>query len=309
MITLITGALGGGKTSVAVRMMIEHMAKGLTTYGNVDLDWSECVTYARTVHKVELQRGQFRKLPDKEDVKGWVDFIDWGTEQNPVLVVIDEAHSFWDSRDWQKTQKEEGGTLSFLTHSRKAGTDLMFITQEATNLDKKFRNMAQFQLHCRKLAHLVIPLTNIHLANVFRYRLYEIMQEKMRGDLEIKNWFWSAYGQRKRLYDCYRTEAMLDSFMSDLADKKEILDRRQLRPTTFVRRWAAILADGDFLERRVSDYLRKIAAKQLHQWRTKNPYVPRKPKMLKYETYLTGCGPFGRGLLRVPGSKEIRQVS
>lgn len=57
-----------------------------------------------------------------------------------VCYLIDELHLFFNAREWAKTGK---AALFYLSQHRKAGDDVIWITQFVENVDKQFRSVTQ----------------------------------------------------------------------------------------------------------------------------------------------------------------------
>lgn len=261
MITIVQGVVGGGKTIFAVEETIRRISEGGHVYTNVDMDEAQCRGYVMRKHKRYLKRGLIRKLPETENIRTWVDFIDFGSVEDPILVVLDEAQMFWNSRDWAKTAKAEGENpmLSFLTQSRKAGVDVMVISQDAGNIDKQFRVLAQSVVTARNMAHMKLPIFGISLKG---FILYTWMETATRSIFKSRWWRID-----KGLFKCYKTEAFLDSIMQEMAETKGRLERVQLRSVDWVRSMVYNLEQGDLLEKWIGKLLRPWAACRLKRQR------------------------------------------
>lgn len=65
------------------------------------------------------------------------------------VILLDEAGIFLNSRDFQNTSKK---LLSDLVMSRKDGCDLIWCAQFEDQVDKQFRQLTQFWIHCQSLS-------------------------------------------------------------------------------------------------------------------------------------------------------------
>lgn len=269
MITLVTGVIGGGKTTYAMRETLAHLAKGLYVFTNVDFVFAECRKYCRVHYGVEIQREQIQAFPEREGVTEWWDLVDWGVEGEAVLAVIDEAQNFWGSRDWQNTQDKHKAMLSFLTQSRKAGVDVMIITQDSGNVDKQFRVLAQQIVSCRNMANIKIPIFNFHLCGIFRYQKIETAKQSGVRDLITDAEWWRAYGKNKMVFATFRTHAFLDSFMTEMAEKHKRVSRLTLPKSSLLRDFADNWYSGDKVERVIGKLFRNLEAKRLRKIRAK----------------------------------------
>jgi hypothetical protein len=77
----------------------------------------------------------------REHIPSFNKYIASGSSTTPVLVVVDEAHLFFNARDWNKADRE---FLTFLTQSRKVAVDVIFITQSMVTIDKQLRVQQQY---------------------------------------------------------------------------------------------------------------------------------------------------------------------
>ena len=71
-------------------------------------------------------------------------------QENQCLLVIDECHILFNSRDWQKNQNRMEW-VSFFTQHRKLGYEIVLVTQFDRSLDRQIRNIVEYQVIHRKL--------------------------------------------------------------------------------------------------------------------------------------------------------------
>lgn len=147
MIEVFEGRIGGYKTYSAVARMVKYFATGGSVYTNIELKLDAVRAYLRQRFRWELQPGQYVLLTD-EQIGEFHKHTPSGTPDCPVLVVLDEAHIWFNAREWNKTSRE---LLTFLTQSRKVATDIIFITQSMHNLDKQFMRLVQYVWSFRDL--------------------------------------------------------------------------------------------------------------------------------------------------------------
>ena len=87
-----------------------------------------------------------------------------------VCYVIDEAHEYFSSRDWQITQKYGKEVLSWSSQNRRAGDDAWFLTQVIGNVEKQLRGTSQ---ECIWLVnHRLQSLGVFRQPDVLSYRVY-----------------------------------------------------------------------------------------------------------------------------------------
>lgn len=140
MIEIFQGRIGGGKTYSAVVRMAAQCAKGGHVYTNIELNPDGFVRFVEKSFRKKITFAQVRYLNESQ-IPNFQKEIAAGSMGLPVLVVIDEAHLWFNARDWAKQSKE---MLTFLTQSRKVSVDVIFITQACTNIDKQFRVLCQY---------------------------------------------------------------------------------------------------------------------------------------------------------------------
>jgi len=141
MIEIFQGRIGGGKTYSAVLRMAAHLSKGGHVFTNIEvnpLGFSElCRKKFGVVINFDLQ---FHAI-EGEEISRFDKLITSGSMDCPVLCVIDEAHLWFNAREWQKSSKE---LMTFVTQSRKVMVDIILITQSMSTLDKHLRIQSQF---------------------------------------------------------------------------------------------------------------------------------------------------------------------
>jgi len=195
MIECYEGRLGGGKTISAVLRMLDAWCAGATVFSNVAIKWEEVKKYVRQHWRMELDDRQFQFLDD-EKIHNFHRF----TPSNS-LVVIDEAHLWFNARDWSQTANTQRELLNFLTQSRKYKTDIIFITQAAANLDKQFMRLIQFVWRFRDMEKFRIPGLGI------KWPFKQIMQIQLDydGKTVLQRKFWT---KSKRIFALYDTNAI-----------------------------------------------------------------------------------------------------
>lgn len=135
-----TGLMGGGKSYMAIEKIVQHLPKGGLVYTNLDLNWEVIKAWCKVEHKVILDDKQYTQLKT-EELAEFQNFISAGTDENPVLVVIDECALFFNSRKWQESSSD---MLAFLTQVRKVSVHLIFITQHIKDIDSQMRHRIHY---------------------------------------------------------------------------------------------------------------------------------------------------------------------
>jgi Zonular occludens toxin (Zot) len=204
MIECYEGRLGGGKTYSAVVRIVDHLRRGGLVATNVELKWDRIVEYVGDRFGVVVESDQIIRLAD-EQIGLFHRHTPSGTPGLPVLVVIDEAHLTFNSRDYAKTDKLYRETLTFLTQSRKVHTDVIFISQSVLNMDKQFMRLVQFIWRFRDLSKWKIP--GLGLAWPINQIL--CVQFDYDGRTILQRQF---INKDKRIFALYETNSLLREF-------------------------------------------------------------------------------------------------
>ena len=154
-IEIVTGTLGGGKTSLAVERIYDHLKRGAWVWTNI-----EC--YPKEIDQ-RLAREGYVFEPERlnmlnGDARDFYKSVKRGTADSLVMLVIDEAGLEFNSRDHAKTEKDQ---IAFNTMARKLDIWLVYISQSHNDVDKQIRGKADTVWVCRNMKKLklwgVIP--------------------------------------------------------------------------------------------------------------------------------------------------------
>lgn len=152
-IEIFGGRLGGGKTYSATVRILEHLAKGGVYYGNVRINSEQAKAYCAEKWGVIIEPEQINVLTN-EQIPHFPQYVRGGDRDLPTLVVVDEAHLYFNARDWNKTSR---GVLEFLSQARKCFVHLILISQSENNIDKQFRRLIQFSWRFRDMQKFTVP--------------------------------------------------------------------------------------------------------------------------------------------------------
>lgn len=158
---VIYGALGAGKSLIAVSKIRDYLQEGRPIATNLEL------------RPEKLPRGRIIRLPDRVDVDslhaaGAVD--NGGDESKNGLMVFDECALWLNARQWG--EKARQAVIDWLVHARKLGWDLMFIVQHPRMLDAQVRDaLGEYFVKCRRMDRLRIPFLGkvLQLLTLFRH--------------------------------------------------------------------------------------------------------------------------------------------
>ena len=243
MIQTIEGRIGGGKTYTAMGWICNHLAKGgvVATNINIQLDsFTDQYGEKRGIREIlliefdyVLQDGQIIYLSDTEmvayntgkkvvELNAIVMFyklVPRGTPDKPVMVVIDEAHIHFPQDGYRSIPRE---VLNFLTLSRHACVDVVFISQHIKNMWCQMLRLAQFRWAIRDMRKYGLPVGFFNLPWPWPHFLQ--MKFDYDGSTVMSRKFeW----HRKRLYETYKSPELASSFESmPVAASVEIKKRK-----------------------------------------------------------------------------------
>lgn len=123
-------------------------------------------------------------------------------ERPPVAYFLDEAHEYWNAREWQLFAKEG---QKYLSQCRKLGDMIFAITQVPSNLDAQFRKQSHYYIRVRndRLRHIKVWLFRFRGQNKFVVRCYQ--RDPMEGTRETPFDTEEFRLDAKGLANCYDT--------------------------------------------------------------------------------------------------------
>ncbi len=244
MIQTIEGRLGGGKTYTAMGWVCNHLAKGgvVATNINIQLDeFSDQYGKKRGIRWVldkhynyTLKDSQIIRLSDVETVgyetrKGTVQLneicmfyklVPRGTPDMPVLVIVDEAHIHFPQDGYKSIPKE---VLHFLTLSRHACVDVVFISQHIKNMWCQMLRLAQFRWAVRDMQKFGLPFGLFNLPWPFPHIL-QCKNDYDGSTVMSRKFEW----QRKYLFETYKSPELASAFESMPAAGSVKVEKRGL---------------------------------------------------------------------------------
>jgi len=230
MIQTIEGRIGGGKTYTAMGWILNHLAKGGVVATNINVQIEKFKDQygekrgIRSILKIYfnyiLKDNQIIFLSDTKTIKiqtkkGMIDLneivtfyklVPRGTPDQPVLVVIDEAHIHFPQDGYRGIPKE---VLHFLTLSRHACVDVVFISQHIKNMWCQMLRLAQFRWAVRDMKKYGAQVGMFSIPWPFPH----ILQNKndYDGSTVISRKFeWV----RKHLFETYKSPELASAFES-----------------------------------------------------------------------------------------------
>lgn len=190
-IELVTGTLGGGKTAFAVERIFDHLCRGGWVYTNVEC-YPDKIAERMAIKGLEFDPERLVML--QGDAREFHKVVKRGTADCLVMLVIDEAGLEINARDWAKTDK---GTLAFNTMARKLDIWLVYISQDANDVDKQIRKKADTIWVCRNMKKLKIwGFIPCPLPFYFRVRFDNTRgtkPQKLDSELLLRPASWGLY--------------------------------------------------------------------------------------------------------------------
>ncbi len=153
MIEIVEGkGVGAGKSYYVCERLINHWRRGGTARVSESfrVNWDACKKLVRARYGLLLEDDQFREVRG-EDVARLHEVTEAGTEEIPLLIILDEAQDQLNARDWNDKSKRD--LFSWCCQSRHDDNDLIFVSQSAANIDKQIRRLATFTWSIRNARH------------------------------------------------------------------------------------------------------------------------------------------------------------
>lgn len=238
MIVIVEGkGVGAGKSYFAVEYALTHFCRGGTVYASESLhfDWPAIKKHVEKTYGWLLQDEQYHSIKSG-DIWRMHEVTPPGTEEIPVLIIVDEAQDQLNVRDFSDKTKRE--LFSWCCQSRHDDNDLMFISQNALNIDKQIRRLATFYYTIRNLSNF--PLKGIgKIGNVVKAltlgmhngTLFMRAQVDYDGRTVLERKLVSA---KPSIWKCYHSKSMKLSRkrLGAPIAKKQLQRRKEHRPMT-----------------------------------------------------------------------------
>ncbi len=189
MILCYQGSPGSGKTYDAVNRVIENLKRGRVVYTNIDgLDDSlnrEVVKVLTNLDDFEISKRLVYLTSDQIACF-------WKHCKSGSMIVIDEIHKWFNSRDWQSAKNREFADWAS-TH-RHQGYDVIMVTQNIQKVDSQVRSVVEFTYEYRKLNMFGSWVNN-------RYICYAFMGGEATGKPMGKN----TRSYDKKIFSAYKS--------------------------------------------------------------------------------------------------------
>ena len=146
MIIVFEGTPGSGKSYDVACKTIDNLKLGRVIYTNLDgMELPECKEAIKSISGLnDYQLAQQLHFLTKDQCK---DF--WNHVEQGALVIIDEAHLFFNARKWKDDSNQ--GFADWASTHRHHGFDCYLITQRIEKLDSQARSCAEWTYVYRKV--------------------------------------------------------------------------------------------------------------------------------------------------------------
>lgn len=189
MIICVAGTPGAGKTYDITKKIMDNLRLGRVVYTNIDGFDDSAIRQAQKVY-CGLDDWDYETrmiFLDKEKSRYFWRFCKPGS-----LIVIDEIHKYFNSRDWQSPENRE--FVDWASTHRHEGFDLIMITQALEKVDKQARSLVEWTYFYRKVNYFGALIKN-------KFQMFSYIGDDDRG---------KAFAQKIKSYDnkifkCYKS--------------------------------------------------------------------------------------------------------
>jgi len=220
MLAIFDGRPGDGKSYSAVGLKIlPHLAAGGYVATNIEMRLEGVADYILKRTGKVFDPSRLRILTE-EEAPSFHKYIPPGNPEVQVLVVLDEAHLFFNSRDWAKSDKEHRATFNLATQHRKYYLDIILISQHFANIDSQFLRLVEELWRFRDLGKWRVPFPGFGWFRIPFVRFLAIVFD--RNGKTVLRRYWQSFD--KLIGAAYNTRAVSKgSQMSGGVEKIELV--------------------------------------------------------------------------------------
>lgn len=193
MIRLYSGTPGSGKSLHNARDIIMRSRFGEPVIGNFDCDLSKYKRANYTYCPNDQLTPKFLREYSRNYFNGR---RPGAKDEGKLLLVIDECQLLFNSREWQRTNRNEW--LVFFTQHRKFGYDITLIAQFDRMIDRQIRSLIEYEFIHRKLSNFGFKgwLLSLFLGgNTFvAVQMWYPLKERIGAEfIHARKKLWSIY--------------------------------------------------------------------------------------------------------------------
>lgn len=193
MIRLYSGTPGSGKSLHNARDIILRSRFGEPVIGNFECDLRRYKKAKYTYCPNDQLTPKFLKDYSRKFFNGR---RPGAKDEGSLLLVIDECQLLFNSREWQRANRNEW--LEFFTQHRKYGYDITLIAQFDRMIDRQIRSLIEYEFIHRKLSNF--GLRGFVLSLVFGRKTFVAVQmwyplkERLGAEfIRARKSLWSIY--------------------------------------------------------------------------------------------------------------------
>lgn len=202
MLEIYTGKFGGGKSYCAIIEFVKHLSSGGFLATNITLNFDKMAIACLKKFGWVLEENQIQLLEEHE-IRMFHTFVPPGVRGKPTLVAIDEAHMYFNKKDYGEQKR---AFLDFVTQSRKSFTDMIFITQHEENLDTQLCRQAMYYWAFRDMQEVEFFGMKYWLPQIRKYKYDSCdLNTPINGNGKM-------VAKEQIYFDCYDTHELLKDF-------------------------------------------------------------------------------------------------
>jgi len=223
-INLYTGTVGSGKSFHTVAEGLEWIERGYNVVANFP------ITQAKST--------KFKWINDRNDrrYKRWIykpditiEYLialsierDWFGTESQCLLILDEAGTIFNSRDWQVAGDSRLRWIKFFSLTRKLGYDVILVAQNDRMIDRQVRSLVEYEVkHLKANNAFMFRFLSVFRISLFMY-VYKWYQTRLKGNVRLAIF-------KKRVADRYDTMRMFNT--TDMIDNIEKMYKREELPS------------------------------------------------------------------------------
>lgn len=207
MIEIIEGkGVGAGKSFYVTTRILSHIANGGTVFASDTFELHEESAFKLVEDRwgVIPQAGQWNTFK-RADIWRLHEVTPPGSEDMPLLVIVDECHGALNARDWNDKNKRP--FFDWLTQSRHDDTDVIFISQHRHNIDTQVRRLVTYVTRTKNLKGS--PLLGFGKMPGWLSAFFVVNTYDADGTTHIFG--PKFHGHDSAVFKCYRSKAMRGS--------------------------------------------------------------------------------------------------
>lgn len=202
MITLVEGlGVGAGKSYYVLSRIVKQVAMGGTVFlsDTMEIFPDKIAKLVEDRWGVVIEPDQLRVVPAGE-VTRIHEVTQPGTDECPVLIVLDESQDELNARDFADKRKRP--LFAWCCQSRHDSNDLIFLSQHRANVDKQIRRLVTYTVRVRNM--LTFKIAGMGVPPPFNRMFWIATFDGDSNNAIGVERVWHD----KQLFGCYRSKSM-----------------------------------------------------------------------------------------------------